>query len=56
MSVGDPLDPKTEMGSQISQAQMDRILTYIQSGVERAHAWSAEAERDVEGDKAGASL
>ena len=32
MKVGDPLDPASEMGSQISQAQMERILTYIESG------------------------
>lgn len=30
LRVGDPLDPKTQMGSQISTAQMERILGYIE--------------------------
>jgi aldehyde dehydrogenase (NAD+) len=30
--VGNPLDPTTEQGPQISQEQMDRILGYIESG------------------------
>jgi acyl-CoA reductase-like NAD-dependent aldehyde dehydrogenase len=30
--VGDPLDRATQMGSQISQTQMDRILGYIEAG------------------------
>ncbi|GMV79753.1 MAG: aldehyde dehydrogenase [Planctomycetota bacterium] len=30
--VGDPLDPKTEQGAQISQEQFDKILGYIEKG------------------------
>jgi aldehyde dehydrogenase len=30
--VGDPLDPKTQMGAQASEAQMDKILSYIDIG------------------------
>jgi aldehyde dehydrogenase (NAD+) len=33
--VGDPLDPKTEQGPQVSQDQMDKILGYIQLGEKR---------------------
>lgn len=52
MRVGNPLDPKTEMGSQISQAQLDRILGYVKSGVEEGAKLLVGGERDVEGDKA----
>ena len=30
--VGDPLDPKTEQGPQVSQEQMDKILGYVELG------------------------
>jgi aldehyde dehydrogenase (NAD+) len=30
--VGDPLDPSTEQGPQVSQEQMDKILGYVQLG------------------------
>src|SRR6516162_10465421 len=30
--IGDPLDPKTEQGPQVSQEQMDKILGYCQLG------------------------
>src|SRR5690606_7382169 len=29
---GDPLDPKTRLGPQISQAQLDKVLGYIEKG------------------------
>ena len=32
LRVGNPLDPASQMGSQISVRQMDRILDYIESG------------------------
>jgi len=51
MRVGNPLDPKTEMGSQISQGQLDRILGYIKSGVDEGAKLECGGERDVEGDK-----
>lgn len=38
LRVGNPLDPKTEMGSQISTAQMERVLGFI----ERAKQAGAE--------------
>lgn len=30
VNVGDPMDPSTQMGSQVSEAQMNRILGYIE--------------------------
>jgi aldehyde dehydrogenase (NAD+) len=30
--IGDPLDPKTEQGPQVSQEQMDKILGYVELG------------------------
>lgn len=30
--VGDPLDPKTEQGPQVSQEQLDKILNYVEIG------------------------
>jgi acyl-CoA reductase-like NAD-dependent aldehyde dehydrogenase len=52
MKVGDPLDPDTEMGSQISAAQLERILGYIRSGREAGARVLCGGERDVEGAKA----
>jgi aldehyde dehydrogenase (NAD+) len=52
MKVGDPLDPTTDMGSQISQAQMDRILGYVQLGVQEKAELRCGGERDTEGAKA----
>jgi acyl-CoA reductase-like NAD-dependent aldehyde dehydrogenase len=33
MVVGDPLDPKTRMGSLVSEEQMNRVLGYVEKGV-----------------------
>ena len=52
MVVGNPLDLKTEMGAQISQAQLDRILGYVNSGVEQGARLECGGERDTEGEKA----
>lgn len=52
MKVGDPLDPASEMGSQISAAQMDRILGYVKSGVDEGATLMCGGERDTEGSKA----
>jgi aldehyde dehydrogenase (NAD+) len=30
--VGDPLDPKTEQGPQVDEAQLERVMGYIESG------------------------
>ncbi|MBI3279427.1 MAG: aldehyde dehydrogenase family protein, partial [Acidobacteria bacterium] len=52
MKVGDPLDPGSEMGSQISRAQMDRILGYVRAGIEEGATLRCGGERDTEGSKA----
>jgi aldehyde dehydrogenase (NAD+) len=52
MKVGDPLDPDTEMGSQISATQLERILGYIRSGREAGARVLCGGERDIEGAKA----
>src|SRR4051794_18505970 len=52
MKVGDPLDPNSEMGSQISGAHLDRILSYIQSGKECGAELMCGGERDIEGSNA----
>jgi len=52
MKVGDPLDPATEMGAQISATQLKTILGYIASGKEQGARLLAGGERDTEGAKA----
>ncbi len=52
MKVGDPFDPSSEMGSQISAQQLNRILGYIQSGREEGAELSCGGQRDIDGAKA----
>ena len=52
MKVGDPLDPSTDMGPQISQQQLDRVLGYIRAGLEEKAELRCGGERDTEGAKA----
>ncbi len=52
MKVGDPLDPATEMGSQISGKQMERILGYVAAGKQSGAKLVCGGERDTEGSKA----
>jgi aldehyde dehydrogenase (NAD+) len=52
MVVGDPLDPRTEMGAQVSKHQLDTILGYIASGKEEGARLLSGGERDTEGNKA----
>jgi acyl-CoA reductase-like NAD-dependent aldehyde dehydrogenase len=52
MKVGDPLDSSSEMGSQISSTQLDRILGYIQAGVDEGATLLCGGERDTDGAKA----
>jgi acyl-CoA reductase-like NAD-dependent aldehyde dehydrogenase len=52
MVVGDPLDEKTEMGSQVSQKQLATILSYVESGKEQGAKLLAGGARDTEGAKA----
>jgi aldehyde dehydrogenase (NAD+) len=52
LRVGNPLDPATQMGSQISGRQMDKILDYVESGKQEGARLLTGGERDTEGDKA----
>ena len=52
LKVGDPLDKSTQMGSQVSGRQMERILDYIKSGKEEGAKLECGGERDIEGAKA----
>lgn len=51
--MGDPLDPKTMMGAQVSLAQQDRIMKYLDVGVKEGAkiltGGSASAEMDGKG-------
>jgi aldehyde dehydrogenase (NAD+) len=51
LKVGDPLDKSTQMGSQISAKQMDRILDYIRTGKEEGARLLCGGDRDMEGVK-----
>jgi aldehyde dehydrogenase (NAD+) len=51
MKVGDPLDPSSEMGSQISAAQTERIMSYINAGTAEGAKLCCGGERDLEGAK-----
>jgi acyl-CoA reductase-like NAD-dependent aldehyde dehydrogenase len=50
--VGDPLDPKTEMGAQVSSKQLETILGYVDSGKRDGATLAAGGARDREGAKA----
>ncbi len=52
LRLGDPLDPKTEMGAQISARQLDTILGYVASGKAEGARLLAGGGRDTEGQKA----
>jgi acyl-CoA reductase-like NAD-dependent aldehyde dehydrogenase len=52
MVVGDPLDPRTEMGAQVSRRQLETILGYVKRGREEGARLLAGGERDTEGANA----
>jgi len=56
LKVGDPLDPTTEMGSQVSPHQLKTILGYIESGKEQGARLVTGGTRDTEGLKAKGSF
>jgi aldehyde dehydrogenase (NAD+) len=43
--VGDPLDPRTDQGPQVSEAQFDRIMGYIESGKREGATLAVGGER-----------
>ncbi|MBI3073857.1 MAG: aldehyde dehydrogenase family protein [Deltaproteobacteria bacterium] len=52
LRVGDPFDPKSEMGAQVSTKQLERILGYVKSGVADGARVECGGERDTDGAKA----
>lgn len=52
MKVGDPFDPATDMGSQISEDQMKKVLSYIETGKREGATLMCGGERDTTGDNA----
>jgi acyl-CoA reductase-like NAD-dependent aldehyde dehydrogenase len=52
MVVGDPLDPATEMGAQVSARQLETILSYVGAGKSEGARLVAGGERDTDGAKA----
>ncbi len=52
LKVGDPLDPATEMGAQVSGKQLETILGYVKSGQEQGARLLAGGARDTDGAKA----
>jgi aldehyde dehydrogenase (NAD+)/aldehyde dehydrogenase len=54
VKAGNPLDPETMIGSQVSKAQCDKILNYINIGKEEGAVVLAGGEAgNHEGDLAG---
>jgi aldehyde dehydrogenase (NAD+) len=43
--VGDPLDPRTDQGPQVSESQFDRIMSYIESGKREGATLACGGER-----------
>ena len=52
MKVGDPFDASSEMGSQISAQQMERILGYVRAGCEEGARLGCGGGQDKDGAKA----
>lgn len=50
VKVGNPLDPNTQMGAQVSESQLYKILKYIEIGKEEGAKVITGGERFVEGD------
>lgn len=50
VTVGDPLDPNTQMGSQIDERQLKKILTCIEEGKKEGAKVLCGGERYTEGD------
>lgn len=50
--VGDPLDEHTEMGALVSEAQMKKVLSYVDLGRREGARLVAGGTRDVDGTKA----
>lgn len=51
-TCGDPFDPNSDQGAQVSKEHMESILNYIKSGKEEGARLVAGGERDMTGDNA----
>ncbi len=49
---GDPFDPKSDQGAQVSKAHMESILNYIEIGKSEGARLVAGGERDITGENA----
>ena len=49
VKVGDPLDPSTQMGAQINEKQLQKILGYVKIGVDEGATIATGGERFSEG-------
>lgn len=52
VKVGNPLEPSTQMGAQVSEQQLKKILSYIEIGKNEGATVATGGERYVEGDAA----
>ena len=52
VKVGNPLDPSTQMGAQVSKGQLEKILSYVEIGKNEGAKVATGGERFVEGDAA----
>ncbi|MBD7915288.1 aldehyde dehydrogenase [Clostridium sp. Sa3CUN1] len=50
VKVGNPLDINTQMGAQVSEAQLNKILSYIEIGKQEGAKVATGGERFIEGD------
>lgn len=52
VKVGNPLEPSTQMGAQVSEQQLKKILSYVEIGKNEGATVATGGERYVEGDAA----
>lgn len=52
VKVGNPMDPATQMGAQISEEQLNKVLNYIEIGKQEGAKILTGGERFTEGDAA----
>jgi len=53
MRIGDPLDPETTIGAQISQRHMEKVLGYVESGLKQGAKLLCGGARVTDGACAG---
>ncbi|MDK9643467.1 aldehyde dehydrogenase family protein [Propionibacterium freudenreichii] len=50
VKIGDPLDPSTQMGAQIDERQLDKILEYVDLGKQEGASLAVGGQRVTTGD------